>query len=278
MDEESFRVKQGQAIPGEEIHRYLESYAIRFNVLPKLRFQTKVRTVEQNGDAGWKVHVVMDVDGTPKSSKLFTKKLIVATGLCSEPLRVELPGMDQFGGPIFHIQGFRAHSDVLQKADTITVLGSSKSTWDVAYEFAANGVQVEWVIRESGHGPIWHSPPYVTPLKKWLEKLVFTRLLTCFSPSIWEDADGYGWIRRLFHGTFVGRFFVNLFWKILENDLVTLNRYDEHPETKKLKPWKAAFWTGNSLSILNYPTSIFELVKRGQIHVHVADIVQLSCG
>lgn len=25
---------------------------------------------------------------------------------------------------------------------------------------------------ESGHGPAWTAPPYVTPLKKWLEKLV----------------------------------------------------------------------------------------------------------
>jgi len=27
-------------------------------------------------------------------------------------------------------------------------------------------------MAESGHGACWMSPPYVTPLKKWLEKLV----------------------------------------------------------------------------------------------------------
>jgi hypothetical protein len=59
------------------------------------------------------------------------------------------------------------------------------------YAYASKGVKVDWVIRgkvvdnvrfmlaslicvfpESGHGAAWMAPPYVTPLKKWLEKLV----------------------------------------------------------------------------------------------------------
>lgn len=122
------------------------------------------------------------------------------------------------------------------------------------------------------------SPPYVTPLKRWLEKLVHTRFLTWFSPCIWGEADGFISIRRFLHGTAVGRFFVNRFWDILGGDVIALNKYDSNPETAKLKPWLAAFWVASGLSILNYETNFFELVKRDNVKIRVADISRLSEG
>lgn len=122
------------------------------------------------------------------------------------------------------------------------------------------------------------APPYVTPLKKWLEKLVHIRFLTWLSPCVWGDADGYGPIRRFFHGTAVGRFFVDRFWAILGADVITLNKYDANPDTAKLKPWVSPFWIATGLGILNYETDFFELVKRDNVKVHVADITQLSAG
>ena len=122
------------------------------------------------------------------------------------------------------------------------------------------------------------APPYVTPLKRWLEKLVHTRFLTWLSPCVWGDADGYTSIRRFLHGTAVGRFIVDTFWGILGGDVVTLNKYDAHPETAKLKPWIDAFWIASSLSILNYDTNFFDVVKNDNVRIHVADITQLSKG
>lgn len=122
------------------------------------------------------------------------------------------------------------------------------------------------------------SPPYVTPLKKWLEKLVHTRFLTWFSPCIWGEADGFTSVRRFLHGTAVGRFFVDRFWAILGGDVITLNKYDSNPETAKLKPWIAAFWVASGLSILNYETNFFELAKSDNVKIRVADISRLSKG
>lgn len=129
---------------------------------------------------------------------------------------------------------------------------------------------------ESGHGPIWQAPPYVTPFKKWLEKLVNTRVLTWFSPCIWGFADGYTSIRRFWHETAVGRIITQSFWWVLGNDVVTLNRFDKHPETKKLKPWTDSFFSGTSFSILNYDTDFFDHVRSGAVKVHIADPVRLS--
>jgi hypothetical protein len=116
----------------------------------------------------------------------------------------------------------------------------------------------------------------VTPLKKWLEKLVTTRFLTWFSPCIWGDADGYGFVRSLLHGTWIGRKIVDAFWAILGQDVVQLNGYDKHPQTQKLKPWVSAFWIATSFSILNYPTDFFEYVRNGTVRIHIADITHLT--
>lgn len=122
------------------------------------------------------------------------------------------------------------------------------------------------------------APPYVTPLKKWLEKLVHTRFLTWMSPCIWGDSDGYEGIRGWMHGTAIGRSIVNRFWAILGGDVMSLNNYDSHPETTKLKPWIPAFWIGSGLSIFNYETNFFDLVKSGKVHVHISNIEKLSKG
>ena len=122
------------------------------------------------------------------------------------------------------------------------------------------------------------APPYVTPLKKWLEKLVHTRFLTWMSPCVWGEADGFGGIRSWLHGTSIGRFLVDKFWGILGGDVIALNKYDSHPKTAKLKPWHDAFWTASGLSILNYETDFFELAKSDKVRIHIADITRLSPG
>lgn len=270
--DESYGVKPGQPIPGSVVHSYLGNYAKRFGVLGRIRFKSKVETAERKEGDGW----FLTVSSGGQQSQILTTRLIVATGLTSEPFMPALEGSEKFDAPIFHSKDFRRHAESLKTAKRVVVFGGTKSAWDAAYAYATAGVEVNMVIRESGHGPVWMAPPYVTPLKKWLEKLVHTRFLTWFSPCIWGYADGYSGIRDFFHGTAFGRKIVDTFWGILRDDVVSLNGYDKHSETKKLKPWTDPFFTGSSLSILNYNTNFFELVRDGKIKVHIADIDSLS--
>ena len=270
MDETTYGVKPGEHIPGLIIHRYLTDYARRFGVLQRLKFNTKVVSAQPIEDAGWLLK-------TSSESRTFrTKKLIVATGLTSEPYVPQLPGMQDFQGPLFHVRDFAKNSDTIEKAKNVVVIGGAKSAWDVAYAYATAGVQVDMVIRESGHGPVWMAPPYVTPLKKWLEKLLHTRILTWLSPCIWGAEDGFAAVRNFLHLSLLGRGIVSAFWSILGNDVITLNKYDSHPELKKLKPWDPAFFVGSSLSIHNYPTSFFDLVREGKVRVHIDEISRLG--
>ncbi|KAK5186092.1 hypothetical protein LTR44_002141 [Exophiala sp. CCFEE 6388] len=267
MDGNTYGVKLGEHIPGTVLHRYLNDYAKHFGLFDHIHFNTKVNSAAPTQDGGWLLNTTSSEHPTFQ-----TKKLILATGLTSQPYIPKLPHTQDYQGSLFHVRDFANNAGTLKEAKNAVVVGGAKSAWDVAYAYAQAGVPVDMVIRKSGRGPVWMAPPYVTPLKKWLEKLVHTRFLTWLSPCIWGDEDGYSSIRHFLHGTFIGRGIVSTFWKILGGDVISLNQYDSHPELKKLKPWDPAFYVGSSLSIHNYPTSFFDLVREGKVRVHIDEI------
>ncbi|KAK8034835.1 hypothetical protein PG993_009830 [Apiospora rasikravindrae] len=275
MDTATFGVEPGQHIPSLVVNKYLKAYAEEFGIADHIHLQTKVQSAEHHETGGWTLSVE-GANGDHTTVK--ARKLIIATGLTSDPFLPHFEGQESYGGKIFHGKHFKQNSETLHTARNVTVFGGTKFGWDAVYAYATAGVSVDWVIRSSGHGPCWVAPPYVTPLKKWIEKLANTRFLTWFSPCIWGWADGYNPIRRLLHGTFVGRIIVDAFWKILGNDALTLMKFDSHPETAKLKPWTEAMFTGSSFSILNYETDFLDLVRSGKIRVHISDITKLSPG
>ncbi|KAF5688209.1 dimethylaniline monooxygenase [Fusarium denticulatum] len=274
MDTETFGVKPGQHIPGQIVHRYLETYARHFDIYDKIRFEHRVETAEHQENGGW-VLTVRDIK-VGDNIKIKARRLVLATGLTSEPFLPIFQGQEDFGAPIFHAKELRNHEDTYETAKSVTVFGGTKSAWDMVYLYATKGIRVNWVIRESGHGPSWNAPPYVTPLKKWLEKLAHIRMLTWFSPCSWGAADGYVKTRNFYHGTFIGRAIVDKFWSILGNDVITLNKYDSHSETAKLKPWSNAMFVATSIGILNYEKDFFEVVKEGLVKIHIADVERLS--
>lgn len=273
MDEATFGVKPGEHMPGAVIHQYLTKYAEHFGVYQRIRFNTRVEAAEESDElGGW----ILGVVSSGEKALVHARKLIVATGLTSEAYLPKIAGEESFGRPIFHTKDFADRADTLETVRSVAVLGGAKSAWDAAYAYAAAGKPVDMVIRTSGKGPVWMAPPYVTPLKRWLEKLVHTRFLIWFSPCIWGHEDGYGTVRGFLHGTWLGRKIVDAFWQILGNDVISLVGFDKDPEMKKLKPWNSAFWIGSGLSILNYPTDFFEFVRNGTIRVHLSDITHLS--
>ena len=281
MDEKLFNVKRREHIPGPVIHEYLCTFAERFGISTRIRFNCKVSTVERKETGGWIIRTTSagEVNDLNERTRIpiLAQKLVICTGLTSEPFVPFFVGSESFNAPIYHAKYLHDHAPTIAKpASNVVVLGGSKSAYDAAYAHVRAGDTVDWVVRESGHGPAWMSPALVTPLKKRLEGLVGVRFLTWFSPCIWGDEDGFGAVRRFLHGNRIGRSIVEAFWSVLANDVITLNGYDKHTETKKLKPWIPAFWTGTSLSILNYPTDFYEYVRNGTIKIHVNDIERLS--
>lgn len=269
---EAYGVKPNSHIPAATLHRYLSDYARRFGVFERVVFNTTVETIERHVD-GW----VVNTSCAKGSAALGTRRLILATGLTSTPNFPSYPGQESFGGPLFHVKDFLNHGDV-DKSQNVVVVGGAKSAFDVAFAYAQAGAHVDLVIRPDGNGPVWLSPAFVTPLRRKMEELLHTRCLTWMSPTPWGDEDGYSLIRRLLHGTKIGRMIVRAFWRMLSSDIIKANEYDDckYPSLAPLKPWTSAFWTGSGVSIHNYDSGFFEFVKNGTIRVHTANISLLS--
>ncbi|KUJ17596.1 putative dimethylaniline monooxygenase [Mollisia scopiformis] len=273
MSEAVYGVKPGEHIPAAVLHQYLTDFAKKFGVFERTRFNTKVDTVEPSVSGGWQLHV-----STGTSSEVIeTKRLIIASGLTSTPNFPQYPGQESFTAPFFHAKDFCVRGDIINKAKRAVVIGGAKSAFDVAYAFAAKGdVDVDMVIREKGQGPVWLCPAYVTPLKRRTEELLHTRLLTWFSPCPWGTEDGFAKVRNFLHSTAIGRWLVRGFWKVMSNDVITLNAYDKNPLVSQLKPWNSILWTGSGVSIHNYETNFFDLVKSGKIRIHTTDVSKLD--
>ena len=271
---ENYGITHSDHIPGRVLHKYLTDFAKKFGVFTRTRFNTRVESLEPASDGSWNIHTVTN----GKDAKiLHSKKVIVSTGLTSEPNFPQYPGKEAFDAPYFHAKDFCRRGDTIKSSKRAVIVGGAKSAMDVAFAYANEGVEVDMVIRPSGNGPVWISHPYVMGGKR-LEKLLHVRWMTWFSPCPWGGLDS--WLgkkmRNFLHGTAVGRFLVDKFWAGLSDEVVTANGYDSHPELQKLKPTAPAFWIGSGLSIHNYDRNFFDMVKRGEIRVHTADVDHLS--
>ncbi|KAL9077856.1 MAG: hypothetical protein Q9157_003233 [Trypethelium eluteriae] len=274
MTKAQFGAEPGKHIPGQIVHKYLAAYAKHFRLNEHLQCNSKVETAECKGSEGWLLSIVSTADGVNR--QVLARKLIIATGLTSEPSVPKILGSKAFQGPIVHTKYLVQRDPELMAMSDIVVLGNSKSAYDAAYSYASRGKKVHLIIRESGKGPLWMVPSLVTPFKIWIERLLGMRLLTWFSPCVWGEADGYGFVRRFLNGTLLGRFILSSFWAILTADVEQALDFNKSAETKRLKPWTPPFWHGSGLSLLTYDNDFQSLVRTGRIEVHISDIEKLS--
>jgi cation diffusion facilitator CzcD-associated flavoprotein CzcO len=184
MTPATFGVWPGQHYPGTAIHAYFSAYTERFDLVRSLHLQTKVISAEHLEQGGWILKTrkmsgeSMELKGSDDEgiydNEIFAKRMVMATGMMSEPFMPKIEGQETFGRPLFHFKDFHSHEFTLDptKYQRVTVFGGTKSAWDAVYEYASRGIQVDWVMRASGHGPCWMAPPFVTPFKKWIELLV----------------------------------------------------------------------------------------------------------
>lgn len=276
MTPDKFGVKPGQHIPGAVVHEYLNQFAEAFGLTSHMMLQTKVESAELQEDEKWLLQVRKVDAENHKISFLRTRRLVLATGLTSEPYIPDYKGRESFTGNFLHSRQLKDRAKDIQSSKEVIVVGANKSAWDTCYSAATSGAHVHMVIRPGGGGPSWVWP-VMLPFKLSLQKMATTRFFTLFEPSIWAEGNsGFDWFRRMLHRTWVGRQLVKLFWKFLTVPVFSANGYSTHPELAKLKPWTSMFWMGNSLGVHNYETNWFELVRQGRITVHVADVMSFS--
>lgn len=280
MGEARFGVKKGEHVPAAKMLEYIEAMVEWSGIGDFVQLNTKVDVIEKK-EAAWTLQCTTKTEAETKTFAIHTKQLVISVGTTNKTYMPNFSTSPDFTPPIVHSKDFPSQFSQIAKPYRHTlIIGSGKSAWDVAYACASQPTSTASIlIRPSGNGPNYLAPTHVTPFKLWLEKLVFTRFFGFMSPCPWAETAGIeGWLRSFFHETWLGRKVTAAFWNVLGEDVVTLNKLDGHPETKKLRPWRGGFEVGNCLGIHNYPTSFFDLVREGRIKVVIDEVGQCSKG
>ncbi|KAJ0418640.1 hypothetical protein BJY00DRAFT_314791 [Aspergillus carlsbadensis] len=283
MDASRYGVDGTGHIPGHVVHAYLGDVADHFGIMPRLVLNTRVITTTLLDNGTWKVSLQSMNQGECTIEEILAANLVIATGLTSKPHIPKVPGSDTFGRLILHSKQLKEQASRLAESKTVVVVGGNKSAWDVCYTAVRAGSQVHMVIRPSGGGPsyLWPRRFSLGPFELSLAKLSTMRLFTLFDPAAAMTAvtaRPFTWVTRILHRTVIGQWICQSFWSCLDRTIKRINGYRTHPELQKLEPWTTPFWMGNSLSIHNYETSWFDLVRERKIHVHIADLASLSPG
>ncbi|OJJ73396.1 hypothetical protein ASPBRDRAFT_670785 [Aspergillus brasiliensis CBS 101740] len=272
-----YGVKDDGHIPGSALHRYLNDFAVHFDIFRRIHFEIQVLEIEKL-EQGWRL-TTKNKDST-LTIIYACEKLIMSTGLSSTPNPIKIRGIDEFKRPVINHsqlreQGARIAQDPNVKH--VTVVGASKTGYDVVHLMASNGKKVDWVIRESEGGAVWMASPWAkfAGAKTKLEYLVTMRFFTWFSPCIFGDFDGFSWIRKALHQTRLGRYIVHRFWEGIRMDIIDRNGCRKEECLKYLEPLESLFWSAR-VGILNYPSDIHNYLRSGQVRITRKDIDKLS--
>ncbi|OAQ99480.1 hypothetical protein LLEC1_02333 [Akanthomyces lecanii] len=130
--------------PKDKVAEFLQSYA----QLMDLNTWTSATLKRAKWDgSGWEVEIERATDGGgTEVRKLRTNHIIQATGINSEPKVPRVPGISEFGGPIYHSSEFTA-AESTTTPKKVVVVGTGVSGHDIAQEFSEHGHDVTLVQR-----------------------------------------------------------------------------------------------------------------------------------
>ena len=131
-----------QAFPDHyDMHRYLERYAVHFNLVEHIRFNTPVTRLrpafDPNSDPpAWEV---VTADG----SSTIHDAVIVATGHLTRPM--DVPAFEAFGGTYLHSHNYREPEPYVGKR--VCVVGTGNSACDIASDLCVTAPRCVLVAR-----------------------------------------------------------------------------------------------------------------------------------
>jgi len=156
--------------PAKEIHAYLRGCALRFGVLPKVRFDHEITAATWDDDAQrWRLETAHGV---------FTANVLVgAVGALSDPSIPALPGLETFAGTTFHSARWNHEHDLTGRR--VAVIGTGAS----AIQFVPH-IQP----RTSALKIFQRTPPWIVPRGD--------RALSERKRAIFERSSAAQWLER----------------------------------------------------------------------------------
>ncbi|MGB1879088.1 MAG: NAD(P)-binding domain-containing protein [Gammaproteobacteria bacterium] len=134
----------------DNIHKYLSAVADRFKVREHVRFGTRVTTARYDEVRQiWQVQI-QGPDGT--SELLEGNVLIGASGIFNPPVWPQIPGLEDFDGPVFHTAEWRDDVDI--DGRKVAIIGNGASCMQTGPEIQ-HRVESLTIFQRSPH---WAAP------------------------------------------------------------------------------------------------------------------------
>ena len=117
--------------PWQKVHDYLQKYANLFHITERIRFQTRVVSIDKddlkNDAIPWMI-TVKTADG--ENETLEFDFVVVATGVYSKPFVPTFPGQHKFTGSIVYPSMIKSYDQLANKR--VVVIGTGKCATDMA--------------------------------------------------------------------------------------------------------------------------------------------------
>ncbi|CAN6305923.1 unnamed protein product [Urochloa humidicola] len=132
----------------EEVLRYLEAFASRFDLLRLVRFETEVLGVRREGRGKWAVTSRKLGDkGSGEEEEEVYDGVVVCNGHYTEPRIAVIPGVDAWPGKQMHSHNYRVPEPFLDQV--VIVIGASASAFDISRDIASTAKEVHIADRSS---------------------------------------------------------------------------------------------------------------------------------
>jgi hypothetical protein len=260
-------------ISGNTINTYLNEFARDFDLVRRTKLSTKVVKVERISAApnsGWRLALAESLEA------IECRKLIYASGATSHPVMPTWPTSPKFSSTIIHSSAIGTHLDTLSTVRKAVVVGAAKSAYDTVFLLLSNGIQVEWIIREDGTGPLAIMPPTILGVLNSMD-VISTRAMAALGSSIMSIHDpGY----QFFQKNRVGRFFALSFWRTVTWIAERHAGYSRSPDAQKLRPLphgNGIFWANAGLGCASVP-DFWKVFHEGNCTVHRTEIASFDSG
>jgi cation diffusion facilitator CzcD-associated flavoprotein CzcO len=173
-----------QFAPRAEIQRYLADCVERFGLAPHLRFNTTVRRACWNEERRrWQV---TDAQGQVRTADV----LVSAIGGLSRPARPDIPGLDEFAGPVIHSQQWPDSLPLAGKRVAVIGTGASAIQFVPHVQREAERLDVyqrsaQWILPKPDReiGPARRALYRAFPPARWLVRLGLFLLLETRLPA-----------------------------------------------------------------------------------------------
>ncbi len=187
----------------DEVRRYLESYADRFGIRERIRFNEEVLAVDRSpsNQGKWSIRSRSKSEANANYEGDFDF-VDVCNGVFHRPKLPNVPGSEQFRGRVLH------SSEVTESAygegDEVVVVGGGKSAFDCATYAASRGVNPTLVYRRAQ----WMAPRFLPGGRIPGDWLVTSRLMALFL-RYHHSGAGQRWLHS------VGRPLVWSWWTLI---------------------------------------------------------------